>query len=173
MAQGNIITATFETGATKTTASGLWQWDYGQELQIHGLTGLPAVTEVHFAQNGEAKTVLGATEDDICTVGIPDAMLQSAFSVTAYIYLHTGEDDGETEYQIKLPVQARPQPETYDEEDPEVQQAYSALVAATELLNETTEQVIVDARAAAQEAIDDFLAGPLYPSSGITPNGGE
>ncbi len=174
MTDGNIITVTFDEGQAKAIAPKLWQWDYGQFLRIEGLTDLPDVTEVHFAQNGASLTKLGTTVDDICTVEIPNAMLRIMSQITAYIYLHTGEDDGETVYEISVPVKGRPQPETYDEDDPEIQREYSALVQATELLNQTTEQVIIDAGEAAREAaeavIEDFRNSPLYPSDGVTPN---
>ena len=133
MAEGNVIIAKF-AGTVRTAADGLWQWDYGQILQIEGLD-LPAVTEIHFAQAGKAKTVLGETTASVCRVAIPNAMLQSADQIKAYIYLHQGEDDGETEYQIILPVRARAQPETYDSEDPTIQEEYDALVQAEDLLN--------------------------------------
>ena len=169
MADENIVIATFEAGRKRSAAVGLWQWDYGQILQIAGLTDLPAVTEVHFMQSGMAKTVLGQTADDVCQVPIPNAMLQRSSQITAFLYLHTGEDSGETEYQIRLPVKPRARPESYDEDDPEIQQEYTALVQATELLNQTTEQVVIDAGEAAQAVIDEFLARPLYPSDGIEP----
>lgn len=171
MADGNIIVARFH-GKTKATALGLWQWDYGQILQIVGLD-LPNVTEVHFAQNGLAMTKLGTTEEEVCSVPVPNSMLQHASSITAYIYLHTGEDDGETEYEIRIPVRARARPESYDEDDPEIQREYTALVEATELLNQTTEKVVDDARAAAEAVVAEFRNSPLYPSDGIPPNGEE
>lgn len=170
MTEGNIVIATFEPGSKRAADIGLWQWDYGQILQIEGLTDLPAVTEVHFEQGGQALTKLGATADNVCQVDVPNAMLQHERQITAYIYLHTGEDDGETEYQIRLPVKGRAQPETYDEKDPQIQAEYDALVQATELLNQTTAQVIIDAAAAAQAVIDEFIRRPPYPSNGIEPN---
>lgn len=182
MAEGNIITAIFAEGETKTAVSGLWQWDYGQVLQVEGLTDLPENTEFHFAQNGESVTAIGTTTDDVCTVSIPDSMLQGTSRITAYIYLHSGDDDGETEYEIRLPIKSRTQPETYDEDDPEIQAEYTALVQATELLNADISgiaQDVADAQAAAEDAQDaaqdaqDALAAaqalltrPLYPSNG-------
>lgn len=143
----NIITAVFAEGENKVVLSGLWQWDYGQILRIEGLD-LPTVTEVHFAQNGASLTKLGTTTEGVCSVEIPNAMLRTMSQITAYIYLHTGEDDGETVYEIAIPVKGRAQPETYDEEDPEVQREYDALVQATELLN-------------------SIIGRPLYPSDGL------
>lgn len=148
MIDGNTITVTFAEGEIKTTADSLWQWDYGQVLRIEGLADLPAVAEVHFAQSGASLTRLGTTEDDVCSVQIPDAMLRRMPQITAYIYLHTGEDDGETVYEIGIPIKGRAQPESYDETDPEVQREYDALVQATELLN-------------------SIIGRPLYPSDGM------
>lgn len=148
MAETNILTATFEEGSKKTLTDSLWQWNYGQILRIEGLTGLPTVTEVHFAQSGASLTKLGTTADDVCSVEIPNAMLRRMSQITAYIYLHAGEDDGETVYEIAIPVKGRAQPESYDEDDPETQREYDALVQATELLN-------------------SIIGRPLYPSDGL------
>lgn len=148
MSAGNIITVTFGSGETRAAAAGLWQWDYGQILQIEGLE-LPAVTEIHFLQAGNAKTVLGQTDDGVCRVNIPSSMLESADQIKAFIYLHQGANDGETEYQIILPVRARAQPETYEE-----QEEYDALVQATELLNNALDG-ISGSVTAAESARDD------------------
>ena len=44
------VIATFPDASRSTaTVSGLWQFDYGQQLEIRGLSGLPAITPVHFA----------------------------------------------------------------------------------------------------------------------------
>ena len=158
---GNIITAVFAPNRTKAQADGLWQWDYGQLLKIVGLTDLPVATEIHFAQRGQSKTVLGVTQEDICFVPIPNSMLQVAAQITAYIYLHTGEDDGETEYEIHISIRARAKPETYDEDDPEIQREYTALVQAIELLSDVNETL-----EAATQALNDYMAMPLYPSNG-------
>lgn len=102
----NILRVAF--GATKEiTSNPLWQYDYGQTLLIKGLS-LPAAYEVHFGQSktGNAITAIG-TEDG---VQIPDEYLETAGEFYAWIYLHTGDSDGETEYQIKIPVKARAMP---------------------------------------------------------------
>lgn len=57
----NIITATFNDYIYARTTS-LWQYDYGQMLQIEGIT-LPATFEVHFSdqdQEGESLIQIGA-----------------------------------------------------------------------------------------------------------------
>lgn len=136
----NIVTAVFRDGATSCRAPGLWQWDYGQILQITGVD-LPRAVEVHFSQGDDAGTRMGVTEDGICSVAIPDIYLQTAEPIDVYVYLHTGEDDGETEYHIILPIRGRTQPVDYDPEDPEVSPAYQALVDATQLLQGDIETV--------------------------------
>lgn len=67
----NIITATFNDYTYARTTS-LWQYDYGQILQIEGIT-LPATFEVHFSnqdQEGESLIQIGAVQDKTAQVQI-------------------------------------------------------------------------------------------------------
>lgn len=83
-----------------------YQYDYGQILKIEGLE-LPTAYEVHFsnmATGGSSITAVGGEDG----VAIPDDVLKKGSDVYAFIFLHTGEDDGETVYKIKIPVIARP-----------------------------------------------------------------
>ena len=106
----NIITAKFAAGSDWCRVAGLWQYDYGQVLAIDGLT-LPDAFEVHFAHadSSTTKTVIGADNQ----VAIPDEYLRSGTTIHAYIYLHAGDNDGETEYKIMIPVKMRPVPTDY------------------------------------------------------------
>ncbi len=112
----NIITATFNDYTYARTTS-LWQYDYGQILQIEGIT-LPATFEVHFSdqdQEGESLIQIGAVKDKTAQVQIPDSFLRKAaggnYSIYAFIYL-TDTESGETKYKITIPVRARPKPNT-------------------------------------------------------------
>lgn len=107
----NSITAFFK-GRTGVAES-VYQYDYGKVLIIDGLS-LPATFEVHFTTVSEddAITVIGQNS----RVAIPDSCINKPGTVTAYIYLHTGENDGETEYVIKFAVIRRAKPD-YDEDD--------------------------------------------------------
>lgn len=89
------------------TAEPLYQYDYGQILSFCGVD-LPDSYEVHFAKEGDAQTVsvLGNSSG----VLIPDMYLTTAKTVYAWLFLHEGEDDGETEYKVTIPVLARPEP---------------------------------------------------------------
>ena len=89
------------------TAEPLYQYDYGQILTFCGVD-LPDSYEVHFAKEGDAQTV--SVLGDSSGVLIPDMYLTTAKTVYAWLFLHEGEDDGETEYKVTIPVLARPEP---------------------------------------------------------------
>ena len=103
----NIVQARFLFGRSAKTRP-LWQWDYGIILQFDGLD-LPPIYTVHFAnqpQSGNALQQVGG----IGGVVVPDALLETGLNVYAWVYLHTGEDDGETVYSVMIPVNKRPKP---------------------------------------------------------------
>ena len=89
------------------TAEPLYQYDYGQILTFCGVD-LPDSYEVHFAKEGDAQTV--SVLGDSSGVLIPDMYLTTAKTVYAWLFLHEGEDDGETEYKVTIQILARPEP---------------------------------------------------------------
>lgn len=109
MTELNVLQADISQRLCFTSA--LFQWDYGQILLPTGVE-LPSAYEVHFAvpNTDTTMTVIGGADG----VAIPDELLQSSGQIVAYIYLHEGEDDGETEYKINIPVKSRPQPSDYE-----------------------------------------------------------
>lgn len=146
----NIVIAKFENTRSVVTDE-IWQWNYGQVLRIQGLR-LPRATEVHFSMGNVSKTRIGTTTDNVTDVVIPDSLIEQSGRLKAYVYLHVGEDDGETEYEIMIPIKARAEPEEYDS-----QEEYTALVQAIELLQDDLETTAADrtaAEAAADAAID-------------------
>lgn len=102
----NILRVAF-CGKQQVTAKSLYQYDYGQILKIIDLN-LPTAYEVHFSnyERGESTTVLATSNE----VTIPDTYLQSGRDVYVWIYLHASSNDGETEYQITIPVIKRAKP---------------------------------------------------------------
>lgn len=137
----NVVTAVF--GASKVTRTrALYQWDYGQVLQFSGLD-LPSAYTVHFSNvgvGGAAKTMVGGADG----VDIPDEYLTTGQTVYAWVYLHTGADDGETVYAVIIPVTQRPKP--IDESPTPVQQdaidqAIAALNAGVEAAQEAAEMI--------------------------------
>jgi hypothetical protein len=100
----NIVIAKF--GNTKSIVTDeIWQWNYGQILRIQGLK-LPRAVEVHFSMGNASKTRIGTTIDNVTDVVIPDSLIEQSGRLKAYVYLHVGDDDGETEYEITIPVKA-------------------------------------------------------------------
>ena len=99
-----IVTASFNLGDVTCVTTPLYQYNYGNELHIMGVS-LPSTFEVHFSndQYGESTTQIGT--DGVVT--IPDAYLQNGGDLYAWIFLHDTESDGETKYQIMIPIHAR------------------------------------------------------------------
>lgn len=107
----------------------LWQYDYGQRLQIKGLD-LPETFEVHYAwkDSEKAKVVIGSTVNGISTVDIPNVALEQRRTITAYIYL-SDTTEGETVNTIVLSVNKRKAPENF--ETPEDVDLFHHTLAAT------------------------------------------
>ena len=124
----NIVTAVFGANREARTAT-RYRYDYGQVLMLDGIVDLPEYYETHFAKSptsAEALRVMGTSEG----VSIPDSLLQTAGDIYAWVYLHTGESDGETVYRAIIPVRDRPKPEDPSESpiDPDiVEQAITTL----------------------------------------------
>lgn len=96
----NILRVSF-CGKQQITAKSLYQYDYGQVLKFVDLN-LPAAYEVHFSnyEHGESTTVLATSNE----VTIPDMYFISGKDIYVWVYLHAGNSDGETEYQVNIPI---------------------------------------------------------------------
>lgn len=158
----NVVNAHVRGTTCGTTP--LYQYDYGQILKIHGVE-LPDAYEVHFSntQNGNATVSIGNADG----VQIPDIYLRSGAPVYAWIYLHTGEDDGETKYLITIPVIGRAAI-TGDTPTPVQQDAITQAIAAlnngvqrAEAAADGIEQTVADALAEAKESGE--FDGPQGP----------
>lgn len=139
----NQVTAKYsKCGGSKTAP--LYQWDYGQELVFEGFD-LPDTFEVQFANEFQGESTTQIAADNVVT--IPDMYLTSGANIYAWIFLHMGEDDGETVYYIEIPVMERAEPS--DEQPTPVQQ--SAITQAIAALNAGV-QAAEGYAAAAQQA---------------------
>lgn len=142
----NVVTATFN-GATEIVADSRYQYDYGQMLVFADLD-LPEAYEVHFSNKTSSGTTITQIGNDE-GVTIPDQFLATGGTVYAWVFLHDGEDDGETMYRVAIPVKRRPQPSD-DAPTPEEQSVITQLVSA---LNAAVEEASESAsRAALSEA---------------------
>ena len=116
-------------------------------LQFVGID-LPETYEVHFANPGapEAAPQIGSADG----VKIPDAVLTSGRPINAWVFLHTGADDGETVYQVTIPVIQRPKPG--DGEPSPVEQ--SVITQAIAALNSGVTRAETAAASAEDDATD-------------------
>lgn len=169
--KNNIVTATFGQG-DRTRTRAICQWDYGMKLVLEGVE-LPVAYTVHFANrphDGSAKAQVGGADG----VNIPDEYLTTGENVYAWVFLHSGEDDGETVYTVTIPVERRAQP-TEDAPTPvqqgAIEQALAALnagVEASESAANRAEQIAEDIPATVQAALSEAKAsgefdGPAGP----------
>lgn len=130
--RGNTTRIKLVKGVLNRAFNPLYQYDYGQKLVIEE-TQLPMAYEVHFAnsESEKSKVVIGNSEG----VAIPDEYLLTGEPVYVWVFLHDGENDGETEYRGMIPVIERPEatdiPVTPVEQDL-ITQTIAALNAAVE-----------------------------------------
>lgn len=133
----NKVIAVFANGGTMTTTqTALWQYDYGQILVIQGVQ-LPAAYEVHFCNSKDSTTITSIGDAD--GVVIPDQFLQNGEVIYAYVYLHTGDSDGETEFKITIPVMDRAEP-TDIEPTPAQESTIGQLISALNDAVDTAEE---------------------------------
>ena len=140
----NIIYLYFK-GKHLITSKSQYQYNHGQYLYFADLN-LSQPFEVHFSnkQRGESKTQIGSNK----LVEIPDEYFWSgALEIYAWIYLHSGADDGETIYEVKIPLIKRAKPT--DEEPLPVQQsaidkAIAELNNAVDITNENADKTNAD-----------------------------
>ena len=167
----NIVEAVF-AGRRSARTRAVYQYDYGMMLKPIGLD-LPSTYEVHFGTSATSPTVTQLGTADCVT--IPDAMLTTGASVYAYIYLHSGEDDGETVYSIVIPVIARG---SITDEQPTpveqgiIEQAIAALNAGVETVQEIAEGIPeqIDTALAEAKASGEFDgADGVSPTVTVTP----
>lgn len=158
----NVIDVCYsESRRSKTRHA--YQYDYGQKLAFSGFD-LPDAFEVHFATDTGSITQIGTGNQ----VTIPDACFTAAKSVSAWLYLHEGETDGETRYEIEIPVRPRAAI-TREEPTPVQQDAIDQAIAALQTAVEKTGE----AKQAAEDAAESVknagaTAETLSPGSPAT-----
>lgn len=102
-----MILVNFKDENDVPTAYGLWQYDYGQFLELQGLN-IQNGTSIHFSQDG--RTIEGIIRSS--RVEIPDYFLQFPENISVYIYVE-GEDFGETVAKAILHIRSRDRPPDY------------------------------------------------------------
>lgn len=119
-----INTVYFEKGSNFANVYNLYQWDYGQSLEIKGLDVHNNVW-VQFSMNasgGNAIPVVTEINDGVITANIPAFVFEKEtsqnYNAYAFVYV-SNADSGETVKVIKLNIKARPKPEDYVYTEPE------------------------------------------------------
>ena len=130
------LKATFLAGSDTATVKGLYQWDYGQELEIEATDIGSEIVEIHFASSNMSEAIVRscAFSDGTGTVTVPDACLEHSSPITAWIYQIRGTQ-GHTIKTITLPVTARTRPSINRDIPATISDKY------TELLTEINETV--------------------------------
>ena len=130
----NVVIAAFQSGNYSVRTDPVWQYDYGLVLQITGVE-LPSAYEVHFSNDplGYSKTQIGGENG----VQVPDEYLLTGQMVYVWLFLHEGQDDGETRLSISIPVRRRAMP--LDVEPTNVEQSVitQAIAALNQAVDET------------------------------------
>lgn len=131
----------------------VWQHDFGQTLQIEGLS-LPPTIEVHYANKGRDTAIpqVGVTKDGITTAPIPNEILNEKGAFTAYIFVTDGKS-GETCYTITGYINKRPALKAFD--TPEDQEIFHAAVDAVNKAAERAESAEAKATEAASQTAKD------------------
>lgn len=140
----NIIYLYFK-GKHLITSKSQYQYNHGQCLYFADLN-LPQAFEVHFSNKdrGESKTQIGSNK----LVEIPDEYFWSgALQIYAWVYLHSGTDDGETIYEVKIPLIKRAKPtdeEPLPQQQGVIDRAIAELNNAIEITTENANKTNAD-----------------------------
>lgn len=124
------IKVTFPAGENSVTVRGLYQWDYGQTLEIEAVDLGSEIAEVHFACAGMDEAIVRPCtfSGNIGTVTIPDQCLEQSSAISAWVYLPS-VTQGHTSKTIVLPITARVRPAKTRDIPAEVCDRYTELIA--------------------------------------------
>lgn len=115
----------------------VYQYDYGQSLRLQGFPSLPSAFEVHFAISGSTEATTQIGMDGI--VPIPNSLLTQTTNVVAWLFLHETGYDGETRYEIEIPIRQRAAADT-EQPDPEQESVITqAILALNEAIDRSGE----------------------------------
>ena len=130
------LKVTFPVGSNAETVRGLYQWDYGQILEIESADIGSEIVEVHFACSNMNEAIVRPCTftNGVGSTTIPDACLEQSTPITAWVYRINGTQ-GHTLKTITLPITARTRPSVNRDIPAEVSDKY------TELITEVNEAV--------------------------------
>ena len=163
--RGNTIHIVMAQGKVRKSLP-LWQYDYGQILILDGLE-LPSAYEVHFAadESGNSVTQIGGENG----VSIPDSLLEIGNPIHVWLFIHTGENDGETEVHGVIPVIRRAKP-TNATPTPVQQDAITEAIAALNAAVDEAEGIAEAIPGTVNDALAEAKAsGEFDGADGVSP----
>lgn len=167
-----MIEASFSRSSRMAAVSGVYQYDTGQRLRMHGLpspdellagddllSGTGVTVQVHFSHEGDAQTEmrLAQWDDDrwCWVVDIPDEYLTRIDPVHVYVYVYHGETENSsrarTEYEGVFSPISRPVPNNVASED--MLEQWAELEAEVDLVLSTAGPAQQNAVSQAESAI--------------------
>lgn len=150
------IKAFIPSGKDAITVSGLYQWDYGQVLEIESADMGSEVVEVHFACTSMSEAIVRPCTftNGVGTVTIPDDCLEQASAITAWIYEIEGTQ-GKTRKVLTLSVVARTRPSVARDIPQEISNRYTELITEVNEAVDALESGNVTAKRAESAALAD------------------
>lgn len=143
------VDVTFD-GTDKQMVTGVFQYDHGLMLRVHGLpTDVVWQFQYGYRSGTETITSVGEAEDDAVVSAIPDTLLMQQREVICYIY-YESETYGMTIYQVFIPLIPRLKPAagTYTPEQIDTFNTLlaqlNALIEEADGLNEQSETINAD-----------------------------
>ena len=133
------IKVNIPSGQNAVTISGLYQWDYGQVLEIESIDLGTMIGEVHFACSSMSEAIVVSCNftNGVGTVTIPDECLEQPSTITAWVYEIAGTQ-GRTRKAITIPVTARTRPSAGHDIPTEITDQYTQLITN---VNETIDKL--------------------------------
>ncbi|MBQ2991134.1 MAG: hypothetical protein IJD60_07570 [Clostridia bacterium] len=172
-----MIEASFDRSSRMSAVSGVYQYDTGQRLRMHGLpspdellagddlfSGTGVTVQVHFSNEGDSQTEMRLAQwnDDrlFWVVDIPDEYLTRIDPVHVYVYVYHGENGdssrARTEYEGVFSPISRPTPNNVASED--MLSQWANLEAEVDLVLSSVHTSITNAKtyaASAKNAAED------------------
>lgn len=162
------IKATFPAGKNETETDSLYQWDYGQVLEIESAVLGSNTVEVHFACTNMSEAIVRVCtfSGGVVSVAIPDDCLEQSSPITAWIYEIAGTQ-GRTSKVIRIPVIARTRPSVGRDIPSEITDKYTQLITNVNEVIDKLEngQVIVKKAETATKADSATTAGNASSAS--------
>lgn len=153
------LKASFPQGTDLITVSGLFQWDYGQALEIESSDIGSEIVEVHFASSNMIEAIVRSCSfsNGVGTVIIPDTCLEQSKTISAWVYQISGTQ-GHTTKTILLPITERTRPSIAPDIPAVVYDKYTELITSINEAVDALEKGTVTA-AKATDAVNANYAG--------------